>query len=133
VVFANLTLLRKNGIHPENMLSQLKIRQKMTGLYLGQANKLIEVNRFENGAMQKADRFRKIFIYYENYLIPVLYETVSLSKRYIDILGKTPDKSFKPVKMELKNHHKLLKQFFSRSRKIGREFEAFLEDSAPVN
>lgn len=91
--------------------------------------KYLNNNNFTNGQAKKIHHYLQVFAYYQNDLIPALQETIQMSKKHLEILRKNPDKSFKPVKLEVQYHHKLTKQFFNRFDQLKLEIESFINQN----
>ena len=74
---------------------------------------------------KRAHHYQQLFAFYQQDLIPALEETVRLGKKHIMLMLKNPDKSFKPVNLEVRNQFKLLRQFFTRFEQVVNEFNSF--------
>lgn len=116
----NELLNKENGLYAA--LERCKTQVKYLRF---QIKEIIDKNHLSNGVSRKAHHYQQLFTYYQKDLIPALEETIRLGKKHIELTQKNPDKSFKPVRLEVKNQFKLMRQFFTRFEQIKDEFETF--------
>ena len=119
------------------MKKNLRNTEENLHLELNRCKNQVETNLFrlknvtskieEFKESKKIHHFRQLFVYYQQNLIPALEETIRLGKRHLDLIQKNPDKAFNPVKLEVKNHNKLMRQFFHRFNEVEHDFETFLQ------
>jgi len=81
-----------------------------------------------NGERKQAEWFKKMFGFYTGNLIPALEERIDLDQRHADLMTDNPDKVFKPFRVEIRQHQKLIHQFLHRFDQVVRDYQKFIEN-----